>query len=42
MALLLALMMCGCKQSAQIGDEVEIDIVETEYDGQNLNYNNYE
>lgn len=33
MALLLALMMCGCKQSAQIGDEVEIDIVETEYDG---------
>lgn len=33
MALLLALMMCGCKQSAQIGDEVEIDIAETEYDG---------
>lgn len=33
MVLLLALAMCGCKQSTQIGDEVEIDIVETEYDG---------
>lgn len=33
MVLLLALAMCGCKKSSQIGDEVEIDIVETEYDG---------
>jgi hypothetical protein len=31
--IMLALAMCGCKQSSQIGDEVEVDIVETEYDG---------
>lgn len=31
--IMLALAMCGCKQSTQIGDEVEVDIVETEYDG---------
>lgn len=33
MILLLALAMCGCSQSPNIGDEVEVDIVETEYDG---------
>lgn len=31
--IMLALMICGCKQSTEIGDEIEIDIVETEYDG---------
>jgi hypothetical protein len=30
--IMLALAICGCKQPSQIGDEVEIDIVETEYD----------
>lgn len=30
---MLALMICGCRQSPNIGDEVEVDIVETEYDG---------
>lgn len=30
--IMLALAMCGCKQPSQIGDEVEIDIVEPEYD----------
>lgn len=30
--IMLALAMCGRKQSMQIGDEVEVDIVETEYD----------
>jgi hypothetical protein len=29
---MFALAMCGCKQSPNIGDEVELDIVETEYD----------
>jgi hypothetical protein len=31
--IMLALMICGCKQSTEIGDEVELDIVEVEYDG---------
>lgn len=31
---MLALAMCGCRSNTtKIGDEVEIDIVETEYDG---------
>lgn len=30
---MLALAMCGCKQSPNVGDEVEVDIVEVEYDG---------
>lgn len=29
---MLALTICGCKQPSQIGDEVEVDIVEVEYD----------
>lgn len=34
MILLFALMVCGCRpNTTKIGDEVEIDIVETEYDG---------
>lgn len=32
MVIMLALAICGCKQSSQIGDEVEIDIVEVEYE----------
>lgn len=31
--IMLVLMICGCKQSSQIGDDVEIDIIESEYDG---------
>lgn len=29
----IALVLCGCNESSQIGDEVELDIVEVEYDG---------
>lgn len=31
--IMLALMICGCNESSHIGDEVELDIVEVEYDG---------
>ena len=31
--IMLALMICGCRQSPNIGDEVEVDIVEVDYDG---------
>lgn len=30
--IVFALAMCGCKQSPNVGDEVEVDIVEVEYD----------
>lgn len=31
---MLALIICGCRpNTTKVGDEVEIDIVETEYDG---------
>ena len=30
---MLALAICGCKQAPNIGDEIEVDIVETECDG---------
>lgn len=29
----IALVLCGCNESSRIGDEVELDIVEVEYDG---------
>lgn len=29
----LALAICGCKPVTKVGDEVELDIVEVEYDG---------
>jgi hypothetical protein len=29
----IALVFCGCNESSQIGDEVELDIVEVDYDG---------
>lgn len=29
----IALVLCGCNESSHIGDEVELDIVEVEYDG---------
>ena len=32
MVIMLALAICGCKQSPNIGDEVEVDIVEVEYE----------
>jgi hypothetical protein len=31
--IMLALAICGCKQPTKIGDEIEVDIVEVEYDG---------
>lgn len=31
--IMLALAISGCRQSPNIGDEVEVDIVEVEYDG---------
>lgn len=31
--IILALAIAGCKQTLQVGDEVELDIVEVEYDG---------
>lgn len=29
----IALVLCGCNEPSHIGDKVELDIVEVEYDG---------